>query len=268
VAQFNTYLCPGLYLIKGECSFSSNYPTGTNNNVFSANVYSFKCLNTTNPLSLYKSTSSNGCSYTNGPSGGTTNITHPIFSIPAGLNQDDGQEMLISAWVHEDGVPDSKDGYNKNEVSLQFFDKYDLQINQLDYDVNGYSPAGKARMSSKVLHATGPVIDGWQRYVGYFAAPPNADKMKLSFVNNSTVPVYYDDIRIHPFHANMKSYVYDPVNLRLLSELDANNYATFYEYDEEGTLIRTKAETVQGVKTITETRSAKQKNINDLKPAE
>ncbi len=38
----------------------------------------------------------------------------------------------------------------------------------------------------------------------------------------------------------MKSYVYDPINLRLVAELDANNYATFYEYDAEGGLIRTK----------------------------
>ena len=49
--------------------------------------------------------------------------------------------------------------------------------------------------------------------------------------------------------------------MRLLAELDANNYAVFYEYDEEGGLIRTKAETAEGVKTIKETRSARQKDI-------
>jgi len=59
----------------------------------------------------------------------------------------------------------------------------------------------------------------------------------------------------------MKSYVYDPVNLRLISELDANNYAAFYEYDEEGTLIRTKVETREGIKTLTETRSFLQRKI-------
>ena len=45
------------------------------------------------------------------------------------------------------------------------------------------------------------------------------------------VRVFFDDIRIHPFNANMKSFVYDPINLRLMAELDENNYATFYEYD-------------------------------------
>jgi hypothetical protein len=62
----------------------------------------------------------------------------------------------------------------------------------------------------------------------------------------------------------MKSYVYDPVNLRLVAELDENNYAVFYEYDEEGTLIRNKVETKEGIKTIKETRSAKQKIIMQL----
>ena len=48
----------------------------------------------------------------------------------------------------------------------------------------------------------------------------------------------------------------DPVNLRLMAELDENNYATFYEYDDDGTLVRLKKETERGIKTIKETRSA------------
>jgi hypothetical protein len=74
--------------------------------------------------------------------------------------------------------------------------------------------------------------------------------------STSAAPVYFDDIRIVPFNANMKSFVYNPINLRLMAELDENNYATFYEYDDEGTLIRLKKETERGIKTIKETRSA------------
>jgi hypothetical protein len=48
--------------------------------------------------------------------------------------------------------------------------------------------------------------------------------------------------------------------------LDANNYAKYYEYDAEGTLIRTKAETREGIKTITETRSATQNVIKAIVP--
>ncbi|WP_179008686.1 hypothetical protein [Winogradskyella forsetii] len=69
------------------------------------------------------------------------------------------------------------------------------------------------------------------------------------------VDVFYDDIRIHPFNGNMKSFVYDPITQRLMAELDENNYATMYEYDEEGGLIRVKKETEKGVFTIQETRS-------------
>ena len=40
----------------------------------------------------------------------------------------------------------------------------------------------------------------------------------------------------------IRSY-YDPVTLLLTAELDDNNYATFYEYDQEGNLTRIKKET-------------------------
>jgi len=73
-----------------------------------------------------------------------------------------------------------------------------------------------------------------------------------------------DDLRLHPFNANMKSFVYDPVTLRLAAELDENNFASFYEYDDDGTLVRVKKETREGIKTISETRSAIQKKIVSL----
>ncbi len=66
---------------------------------------------------------------------------------------------------------------------------------------------------------------------------------------------YYDDIRIHPCKGNMKVYVYDRISLRLMAELDENNYATFYEYDEQGNLVRTKRETERGIMTTQESRA-------------
>lgn len=57
----------------------------------------------------------------------------------------------------------------------------------------------------------------------------------------------------------MKSYVYDPISLKITAVLDENNYATFYEYDQEGTLIRTKKETERGIVTISENRQSNQK---------
>ncbi len=46
------------------------------------------------------------------------------------------------------------------------------------------------------------------------------------------------------------------MTMRMMAELDENNYATFFEYDDDGVLIRVKKETERGIKTIKETRSA------------
>jgi hypothetical protein len=86
--------------------------------------------------------------------------------------------------------------------------------------------------------------------------PADATTLSINMQATGTSTVYFDDLRIHPYNANMKSFVYDPVNLRLMAELDENNYATMYEYDDDGTLIRLKKETERGIKTISETRSA------------
>jgi hypothetical protein len=106
------------------------------------------------------------------------------------------------------------------------------------------------------IYPSGEIIDGWQKIEYDFTIPVNSTNIEVQLANKSrSSKAYFDDIRIHPFNSNMKSYVYDPVSLRLWAELDENNYATFYEYDEEGALIRVKKETERGVKTIQESRN-------------
>jgi hypothetical protein len=101
---------------------------------------------------------------------------------------------------------------------------------------------------------SGKIIDGWQRIEQKINIPHNTTEVKIQLVNTGTTDAFFDDIRIHPLDGNMKTYVYDPISLRLMAELDENNYATFYEYDEEGELIRVKKETERGIMTIKETR--------------
>jgi len=112
---------------------------------------------------------------------------------------------------------------------------------------------------NKQFRASGNIIENWQRIIGDFVIPANTTDLKIHLINDHTSSAYFDDIRVHPFNASMKSYVYDPVTLWLTAELDDNNYATFYEYDEEGQLIRIKKETARGVMTIQESRSANPK---------
>ncbi|SEK30428.1 Leucine-rich repeat (LRR) protein [Aquimarina amphilecti] len=119
--------------------------------------------------------------------------------------------------------------------------------------------------ASVTFRPKGNIIDGWQRISADFRIPNNAEFMTVSLQSEDTnLNVYFDDIRFHPFDSNMKTFVYDPETQRLQSELDENNYSTFYEYDIEGGLIRVKKETERGVYTIQETRSGNSKlNSNE-----
>ena len=99
-------------------------------------------------------------------------------------------------------------------------------------------------------------IDGWRKIEVEFSVPMNSTSgMSIKFTNSESTNMFIDDIRIHPFDANMKSFVYDVKTLKPLAELDENNFATFYVYDAEGQLIKIKKETEEGIKTISEGRT-------------
>lgn len=167
-------------------------------------------------------------------------ITASDGAVYPGFMPIPGKLMVVSAWVKED--KDCKClSYTGNKMEFVFYKEGDP-------------------LNTVSMYSSGNIIEGWQRYEDTVRIPHDADSMSVRLKNITTVPVYFDDFRMHPYHSNMKSFVYHPTNLRLLSELDENNFASFYEYDDEGTLIRTKKETERGVKTIAETRSAIRKN--------
>jgi hypothetical protein len=98
-------------------------------------------------------------------------------------------------------------------------------------------------------------VDGWYKVEGVFTMPTTANNFELRMYQVEDDNVLIDDLRIQPFNSGMEAYVYDPTNYRLLATLSNQNYATFYNYDEEGNLIQTKVETERGIKTITQNRS-------------
>jgi hypothetical protein len=53
----------------------------------------------------------------------------------------------------------------------------------------------------------------------------------------------------------MVTYVYDPNTLQLSAELDNNNMYVKYIYDEQGILTSTRVETLDGVRTVAESRT-------------
>lgn len=144
-----------------------------------------------------------------------------------------GKKYLVSAWVKEKNAPQSKTSYTFPSLTILF------------PSISGSTPPFIAR---------GVIIDGWQRVEGEFTIPVSATNMSIK-LDCSTGDCYFDDVRVLPFDGSMKSYVYDPVTMRLVAELDERNYATLYEYDEEGKLIRVKKETEKGIMTIQENRN-------------
>ena len=135
------------------------------------------------------------------------------------------------------------------------------QINIVDYanPTTVYS-----QITANSIKVSKP-IEGWQRVEWSFTVPATSctttTKLLIKITNpSSTKDYYFDDLRIHPQKSSMKSYVYDEVTKRLMAEMDDNNYASFYEYDEDGALIRIKKETEKGVFTIKEVRKSLKKN--------
>jgi hypothetical protein len=66
--------------------------------------------------------------------------------------------------------------------------------------------------------------------------------------------VFMDDVRFQPFDAESKCYVYDVSTLKLLAQFDDQHFGLFYQYNDEGKLVRKQVETEKGLKTIQETQ--------------
>ena len=97
-------------------------------------------------------------------------------------------------------------------------------------------------------------MEGWKKVELSFTAGTN---FQLELIPAGTKNI--DDIRIFPFDGQMNSYVYDNRTMRLMAQLDENNFATLYEYDDEGTPVRVKKETEKGVMTLKENRQSLRK---------
>jgi hypothetical protein len=66
--------------------------------------------------------------------------------------------------------------------------------------------------------------------------------------------IWIDDVREQPLEAKMTAYVYDAKTLRLITSFDDQHFGLYYQYNQEGKLVRKMVETEKGMKTITETQ--------------
>jgi hypothetical protein len=177
------------------------------------------------------------------------NLCVPQFSL------EQNKKYVISAWVREPAAAVAALNYS-GTVSVDFFNTSASGVITALGTVSTFSP-------------TGPFVEGWQKIEGEFTVPatpggqtpiqPISMNIKL---NAGTLDAYFDDIRVHAYDGMMQTFVYNPNTLRLEAVLDERNYASMYEYNEEGQLIRVKKETERGIMTIKESRMSTRKNPN------
>jgi len=137
-----------------------------------------------------------------------------------------GKKYLLSMWVKDE------------DSSTNIITGMNVAINTVNQD-----------LSSVVC----PVVEKWKQLNLTFTA---GDVFTLHLTGSGNGGIYVDDIRILPFDAEMKTFVYDDQSLRLMGQLDENNFGVLYEYDDEGTPIRVKKETERGVMTVKENRQS------------
>jgi hypothetical protein len=150
---------------------------------------------------------------------------------PRGFSPD-SSKYVFSVWV-KDGLPAS------NNVAIN------LKVND-----------------STIALTRKATVEGWGLVEGEIDMKKlmNAGSMMTVVLTAPGSNTLIDDLRIFPFDGLVKSYAYDDKTLKVMAVLDENNFATFYEYDDEGTLIRVKKETDRGIMTIQENRSAYRRN--------
>ncbi|PZF74799.1 hypothetical protein [Taibaiella soli] len=135
----------------------------------------------------------------------------------------------------------------------------DVWVNPLGTSITGTAQYCTVSVNGNVTQMTPKTgnIESWYLLEATIDVPASASgNATVSFPSG----LWIDDIRMFPIDANMKSFVYDPISFKLAAQLDENHFATFYEYDQEGILVRVKKETDRGVMTVSESRRSNAKN--------
>lgn len=188
-----------------------------------------------------------------------TTSASPVKFMQGRLTLQAGKEYQFSGWFSLLDVPSML----KNNDKI-FDGPFVVEF----LDATGGSVGSQSFDEADILQGT--FIDDWQKFTLNFTVPAGAvyvsitiPQMKQYYAASMSQNVrhaLYDDLRIQPRDAAMDTYVYNKSNQRLEAQLDANNYATFYYYDDEGNLFLVKRETEKGIITVQESRSFMQKN--------
>lgn len=181
--------------------------------------------------------------------------TNPEF-LQGRLTLKQGESYQFTGWFGTDNSRFLKQNYSR--------------IFESDFQVKFYKVDGTAMPTATITFKESDVLQGgfienWQKFALNFTVPtdahyasivlPKANEVYSDELGDYIQRAYYDDLRLQPLDAGMTGYVYNQENQRLEAVLDANNYATFYYYDDQGNLFLVKQETEKGIITQQESRS-------------
>ncbi|MEM7036522.1 MAG: hypothetical protein AAF570_06030, partial [Bacteroidota bacterium] len=164
------------------------------------------------------------------------------------LKLHEGDTYALQLWVSrvDENVPTFRD--------RSIFNPSD----RLGIKVNFYDDQGVMLTSSDLFEPSGRIVEGWQKIEAEFEVPFGTENITFQLqsgsLNSTSVFSYLDDIRIHPLVSKMSCHVYDTDDYRLKATLDDDNFALLYHYDEAGNLYLIQKETVDGMRTIQESR--------------
>ncbi len=145
--------------------------------------------------------------------------------------------LLISAWVKEEGG-----------ASLSLSDKLIPLIN-----------AGSNGFSYSVSDVCS--VNGWHLVNIFIKNITLSDASYSVELTKLVQGLLVDDVKIQPLNSSARCLVYDPITFRLVAEFAQSHFATVYQYNQEGKLVRKLIETEKGVKTVQETQYNMPKGI-------
>lgn len=139
------------------------------------------------------------------------------------------------------------------------------KVDDLKLSMSGVGASGVSNtnlISTEIIAS----VDGWVLYqaiIGQkeFATDLNAStgnsasdlSVSLSSESSSHLDgLFIDDVRFQPLNAASTCYVYNPENMRLVVQFDDQHFGTYYQYNQEGQLVRKIVETERGKQTLQE----------------
>jgi hypothetical protein len=144
--------------------------------------------------------------------------------------------------------------FDKRSISLKFWIRLSnyTAISTLENDLE-LSADGliSSSMQKRVVAQTGEWVL-FEVQLRNIQADLSAESFTPRIHYKNIHQIWIDDIRLQPLDAQMATYVYDPNTLKLLATFDDQHFGMYYQYDEEGRLVRKLIETERGMKTLQE----------------